>query len=117
MLNDSSIRRDFDLAIDCSGSKSGIPTALRYLRPTGTLVLKTTVAGSLEIDLAPLVIDEITVVGSRCGPFEVALENLAAGEIEVQSLITDRFSLDAAKTAFEKASCKSAGKVLFEISS
>ena len=117
LLSQTPSRREFDLAVDCSGSPTGIPTALDYLRPRGTLVLKTTVAGSHEIDLAPLVIDEITVVGSRCGPFDIALSALENERVEVESLITGRFPLEQASDAFVSATLHSHGKILLEVAS
>ena len=114
-LNVDQSRREFDLAVDCTGSESGIPTALKYLRPTGTLILKTTHAGDVGPNLAPLVIDEISVVGSRCGPFGVALQALVDGQIEVRSLISSRFGLAEAVAAFEQAAIKGESKVLIEV--
>ena len=59
---------------DCTGSTTGLPTALGLVRPLGTVVLKTTVAGTYTADLAPIVIDEVRVIGSRCGPFPKAID-------------------------------------------
>lgn len=109
--------REFDLAVDCTGSITGIPTALSWLRPRGTLVLKTTVAGDQYPNLAAIVIDEIQVIGSRCGPFERALAALAAKEIEVQSMITARFPIESAVQAFETATAPTQRKVLLELES
>ncbi|MEM7456965.1 MAG: alcohol dehydrogenase catalytic domain-containing protein [Planctomycetota bacterium] len=110
-LDAAAVRR-FDLAVDCTGSPTGIPTAMNYLRPRGTLVLKTTVADPEGPNLASLVIDEITVVGSRCGPFDVALAALHAGEVEVESLITGRIGLEEAVNALTHPGH---GKVLIEV--
>ena len=115
LLDQHLARREFDLAVDCSGSSSGMETAFCYLRPRGTLVLKTTIAGASEVNLAPIVIDEITVVGSRCGPFDVALQALENREIEVESLVTARFPLEKAVEALAIAAQKSQGKVLLEL--
>src|SRR6185295_2976254 len=68
-----------DLVVDCTGSETGLPTALTLVRPRGTIVLKTTVAGTQQMPWAPIVIDEVTIVGSRCGPFDRALAALDAG--------------------------------------
>src|SRR5690606_22096766 len=70
LLAEAAPDRSADLVVDCTGSPTGITTALQFVRPRGTIVLKTTVAGEQTLSLAPLVIDEITLVGSRCGPFE-----------------------------------------------
>ncbi len=67
--DENHLGRVCDVVIDATGAPSGLPTALALVRPCGTIVLKTTIASSYEVDLAPIVIDEIRVLGSRCGPF------------------------------------------------
>ena len=114
-LADQPAEKMSNLVVDCSGSTSGLSTALTYLRPRGTLVLKTTTADQYSLDLAPLVIDEITLVGSRCGPFPPALQALQQGHIETEALITARFGLDQCQEAFAAAAAPHQGKVLFEI--
>ena len=108
--------RVFDVVADCTGSKTGLPTALGMVEPCGTIVLKTTVAGEYSVDLAPIVIDEVRIVGSRCGPFEKAIKALSARMIDVRPLIGAVYSLDEAETAFAAASAKGARKVLMEVS-
>ncbi len=108
--------RAFDVVADCTGSKTGLPTALGLVRPCGTIVLKTTVAGHYQADLAPIVIDEVTIVGSRCGPFPRAIEALAEKRIDVAPLIGSIFPLDAAEQAFQAAGVNGAKKVLIDIS-
>jgi threonine dehydrogenase-like Zn-dependent dehydrogenase len=93
----------FDVVVDCSGRPSGFDLARRLLRPRGTLVLKSTFHGAHELAVAPLVIDEITVVGSRCGPFAPALRLLAQRMIEVDALLEAEYPLDRAVEAFERA--------------
>ncbi len=105
----------FDVVADCTGSKSGLPTALRLVRPCGTVVLKTTVAGDYTINLAPVVIDEVRVIGSRCGPFPPAIEALAAGRVDVRPLIASVRPLVEADEAFREASSPGARKVLLEM--
>jgi threonine dehydrogenase-like Zn-dependent dehydrogenase len=83
-------------------------------RPRGTLVLKSTVAASAEISLAPLVINEITVVGSRCGVFPPAIAALAAGSVDVESLISARLPLREAERALALAANPGVIKVLLE---
>jgi threonine dehydrogenase-like Zn-dependent dehydrogenase len=102
----------FDMVVDCTGSASGFDDALRLLRPRGTLVLKSTVAAKASLNLAPLVINEITVVGSRCGPVDKALDLLEQHRIDVAKLITDRYPLSGGLAAFNAASTRSALKVL-----
>jgi threonine dehydrogenase-like Zn-dependent dehydrogenase len=92
LLSEPLEERAADIVVDCTGSESGIPTALRLVRPRGTIVLKTTVAGDQTLAWAPFVIDEIALVGSRCGPFDRALEALEAGQIDVRPLISERVS-------------------------
>ena len=65
--------RSFNMAVECTGNPSGLPVAISALRPQGTLVLKSTYAEPLKLDTAPLVVDELQLVGSRCGPFDAAL--------------------------------------------
>jgi threonine dehydrogenase-like Zn-dependent dehydrogenase len=93
---------------------AGFEAALAATRPRGTLVLKSTVAGRHELDLAPVVIDEIQVLGSRCGPFAPALEALAAGEIDVASLVEDCLPLARGDAALRRAAERGARKVLVD---
>jgi len=83
-------RTPADLVVDATGGAAGFALAVGATRPRGTLVLKSTVAETAPLQLSPLVIDEITVVGSRCGPFEPALRALSAGDIDVHSLTAAR---------------------------
>jgi threonine dehydrogenase-like Zn-dependent dehydrogenase len=101
-----------DIVVDCTGSESGFPTALDLVRPRGTIVLKTTIAGTQTLSLAPVVVDEITVVGSRCGPFDRALDALANSLVEVHPLISDRFELSDGVRALERAAEPGVLKVL-----
>ncbi len=93
-------RRDQDVVIECTGRAEGFERALAFLRPRGTLVLKTTVAAGKPLNLAPVVIDEITVLGSRCGPFREAIALLAQKKVDVTSLISRRIKLEAAEALF-----------------
>ena len=104
-----------DLVVDCTGSETGLPTALQLVRPRGTIVLKTTVAGSQQMPWAPVVIDEVTIVGSRCGPFDRALAALDAGRISVLPLISGRFDLSRGVEALEAAKNRGALKVLLDV--
>lgn len=106
--------RCWDVVVEATGSPSGLELARRALRPRGTLVLKSTYHGEVTLDLAPFVVDEITVVGSRCGPFAPALELLAAGRIDPTPLIEARYPLASALEAFEAAARPGAMKVLLE---
>jgi threonine dehydrogenase-like Zn-dependent dehydrogenase len=115
LLSDDLPQRSFDIVVDCTGSESGLPTALTLVRPRGTIVLKTTVAGAQTLAWAPFVIDEVTLLGSRCGPFDRALNALEHGLVDVEPLITDRFSLSNGLMALERAQQKGVLKVLLEM--
>jgi threonine dehydrogenase-like Zn-dependent dehydrogenase len=104
-----------DLVVDCTGSETGLPTALQLVRPRGTIVLKTTVAGSQQMPWAPVVIDEVTIVGSRCGPFDRALTALDAGRNSVLPLISGRFDLSQGVAALESAKGRGTLKVLLDV--
>ncbi len=93
--------QSFDIVVDCTGSASGLPLALRLVRPRGTIIMKTTIASEHQLSLAAIVIDEITVVGSRCGPFDQAIQALQDKSIDVSNLITHRYPLDAVHDAMQ----------------
>ena len=102
------------LVIEATGSPEGFEAAVAATRPRGTLVLKSTVAEQRKVDLARIVIDELRVVGSRCGPFPPALRALEMGTIDVRSLISDRLGLDEADEALRRAKSPDQLKVLIE---
>jgi threonine dehydrogenase-like Zn-dependent dehydrogenase len=103
-------RRSAHVVIDCTGNAEGFATALELVRPRGTIVLKSTYAGLPQIDLSRVAVDEVSVVGSRCGPFEAALRIIP--EVDVQSMIERIYPLDEALTAFEHATHRGVLKVL-----
>lgn len=105
-----------DLVVEATGSPAGFEAAVAATRPRGTLVLKSTCAAPAPLNLAPLVINEITVVGSRCGSFAPALRALAAGSIEVRPLISARLPLAEAVQALQLAGSPGVLKVLLTIS-
>jgi threonine dehydrogenase-like Zn-dependent dehydrogenase len=115
-LSDPIDERSADIVVDCTGSESGLPTALKLVRPRGTIVLKTTVAGMQSMAWAPFVIDEVTLVGSRCGPFDQALAALEKGLVQVLPLVSDRFPLSRGIDALARAQTKPVLKVLFDVS-
>jgi threonine dehydrogenase-like Zn-dependent dehydrogenase len=115
LLADVQGERIADIVVECTGSESGLPTALKLVRPRGTIVLKTTVAGAQTLPWAPFVIDEISLVGSRCGPFDQALDGLANGRVDVLSLITDRFDLSHGLAALQRAQTRPVLKVLLDV--
>ena len=103
---------EFDVAVEASGSPTGFALALNLLHPRGVLVLKSTFQGVTEIDAARLVVEEITVVGSRCGRFAPALELLKTKAVEVESLITEEFALADGVEAMRRAAEFGVMKVL-----
>jgi threonine dehydrogenase-like Zn-dependent dehydrogenase len=107
--------RSADIVVDCTGSATGLPTALGLVKPRGTVVLKTTVAGEQTMAYAPFVIDEVTLVGSRCGPFAPALEALDRGAVEVRPLISQSFDLSNGIEALRSAGEKGVLKVLLNV--
>jgi threonine dehydrogenase-like Zn-dependent dehydrogenase len=111
-LSDITPRHDQDVVIDCTGSAGGFELAMQLVRPRGTIVLKSTVAAGKAMNLAPLVIDEIQVIGSRCGPFREAIRALAEKQIDVASLIHRRMKLEQGVEAMELASRPGVLKVI-----
>ncbi len=105
LLEDMLIKQQWDIVVDCTGCASGFKIASGLVRPRGTLVLKSTFVPQADepIDLSQLVINEVTLTGSRCGPFANAINTLAADKVEVNGLITSRFKLEDGVAAFEKA--------------
>lgn len=114
LLNDLKVEKVYDVVVEATGSISGFETALALTKPRGVLVLKSTIAASKEFNLAPIVIDEITVLGSRCGQFPAALRLLQAERIDFSPLISARYKADEAIKAFEKNKEKDVLKVLIE---
>ena len=115
LLNDFKIEKIYDVVVEATGSVNGFETSLALTKPRGVLVLKSTVATGKELNLAPIVIDEITVLGSRCGQFPPALRLLESGKIDFSPLISGVYSLDDAKEAFEKNKEKDTLKVLLKM--
>jgi threonine dehydrogenase-like Zn-dependent dehydrogenase len=105
-------QREFDVVVEASGAAPGFKLALDLLRPKGKLVLKSTFHGSTEIDAARIVVDEISIVGSRCGRFEPALDLLKKNAVDVNSLISEEHSLSNALKAMNRAKTRGILKVL-----
>jgi len=104
-----------DVVVECTGHASGFALACQFLRPRGTLVLKSTYAESLTVDMSRLVVDEVTLIGSRCGPFPPALDLLARKRVDVTSLIQARYPLKDGVLALEKAAQPGRLKVILDI--
>jgi threonine dehydrogenase-like Zn-dependent dehydrogenase len=105
----------YDIVVEATGSPTGFALARRAICPRGVFVLKSTYAGKVEVDFSSLVVDEITLVGSRCGPFAPALRLLAAGTVDPRPLILARYPLSEGVAAFEHAAQPGVFKVLLEI--
>lgn len=106
--------RLYDCVVEASGSPSGLRLALDLVRPRGTVVLKSTFHGAVELDTSRVVVDEISIVGSRCGRFEAALGMLERGEVDPRGLISSRFSLSDGVEAIDRAGRDGVMKVLIE---
>ena len=104
--------RTFDTVVEASGASAGFALALQLLRPRGTLVLKSTFHGATEFAAARVVVDEINIVGSRCGRFAPALELLAADAVDVDSLISEEYALTDGVRALARAGESGVLKVL-----
>ena len=104
--------RLFDIVVEATGSASGLEFGLGAVRPRGTLILKSTLAGDHQVSLASIVINEINVIGSRCGPFPDALNALAARQISVAPLVEEIYSLDDGVEAVAHAAGRGARKIL-----
>ena len=104
-----------DIAVECTGNPDGLELARSAVRPRGTIVLKSTYAGRTTLDIARIVVDEVTLVGSRCGPFAPALRLLAERRVDVAPLVHARFPLGDAVAAFAEAARPGVLKVLVEM--
>lgn len=102
----------FDLVVEATGSPAGMPRALELVRPRGTIVWKSTHHQPARFDAAPLVVNEVTVIGSRCGRFEPALELLRTGKVDLSKMISAKFPLGQATRALSLASRQGIRKVL-----
>jgi threonine dehydrogenase-like Zn-dependent dehydrogenase len=109
------LNRFFDVVVEASGSESGFATALDLLKPRGKMVLKSTFQGKTNLEMWRVVVDEITIVGSRCGKFAPALELLASNQVDVESLISEEFPLSKGIEAMSRAAEKGVMKVLLKM--
>jgi 2-desacetyl-2-hydroxyethyl bacteriochlorophyllide A dehydrogenase len=106
---------EMDLVVDATGSPSGFDLATYSVRPRGKIVLKSTYAGSMAVDLSSLVVNEITLIGSRCGPFNPALELLASRQVDPTPLISKVYQLEDGVSAYRKAREAGVFKVIFKL--
>lgn len=107
--------KSFDVVVEATGRVSGFETSLSLVKPRGVLVLKSTIATGKELNLAPIVIDEITVLGSRCGQFAPALRLMEKNVIDFSKLVSAKLSFDDAILGFEKNKEKNTIKILLEM--
>ena len=107
--------KSFDVVVEATGRVSGFETSLSLVKPSGVLVLKSTIATGKELNLAPIVIDEITVLGSRCGQFAPALRLMEKNVIDFSKLVSAKLSFDDAILGFEKNKEKNTIKILLEM--
>jgi len=112
---DDAIEPGADMVVEVTGSVAGLARAFELARPMGTVVLKTTVAGATPAPMALPVINELTILGSRCGPFPPAIEALALGNVTVGQLITEVHPIDDGPAALERAAAKDVMKVLISL--
>jgi threonine dehydrogenase-like Zn-dependent dehydrogenase len=105
---------EFNFVVDATGSPKGLSQAISMCRPRGTVVMKSTIHGQVPIDTAPVIVNEITLVGSRCGRFEPAIRMLTKSKIRVDEMISDVMPLSSAAKAFERANERGVLKVLLQ---
>lgn len=114
LVEDAAKLERADIVVECTGAPEGLALATTLVRPRGTIVLKTTIHGAPAQATTPWVIDEVTLVGSRCGPMAPALRLLAAGLVDPRPLISRRFPLEDALEAFRAAADPANVKVLLD---
>ena len=114
LLNEINVDNSYDVVVEATGSVSGFETSLGLVKPRGVLVLKSTIATGKELNLAPIVINEITVLGSRCGQFPPALNLLKNKRIDFKPFISKIYSVDDAIEAFEANKSKETIKILMK---
>ena len=106
--------RRWDMVVEATGSTDGFALARKAVRPRGTLVMKSTYKGEMSVSFSSIVVDEINIVGSRCGPFEPALRLMESRQVDPTVLIGDEFKLGDALKAFERAAEPGVLKVLVQ---
>jgi threonine dehydrogenase-like Zn-dependent dehydrogenase len=114
-LADDALEGGADVVVEATGRAEGLAHALKLVRPEGTVVLKSTVAGNSTLDLSLPVINEVRIIGSRCGPFRPALEALASGAVEVRPLVSETFELSEGVYALQRAAARGIMKVLIHV--
>lgn len=108
-------KRNADIVVDCTGTADGLKDSLTIVKPRGIIILKSTYHGNSSVNLSQISVDEIKVVGSRCGPFDAALRLLSAGLVDVRSLIEVRYEFNDALKAMKHAKQVGVMKVILEM--
>jgi threonine dehydrogenase-like Zn-dependent dehydrogenase len=111
-LNEQGLSQSFDVVIEASGSATGLPMAIALTRPRGAIVLKSTHHGETSADLSAMVVNELHIIGSRCGRFAPALDLLARRAMNIRSLISQEYPIEDGLKAFQQAAAPSTMKVL-----
>lgn len=114
LVSDLPAERDFDLVVEATGSPDGMAAALDLVRPRGTVVVKSTMRNRPPVDLSKLVVDEVTIIGSRCGPFPAALRHLAEEPGALEGMVSARYPLEEVALAFARSQEPGVLKVLLE---
>jgi len=115
-LEEQALNQSFDVVVEASGSATGLPMAIRLTRPCGTIVMKSTYHGQTATDLSQVVVNELRIVGSRCGRFSPAIDLLAGRAVDVRSLISHEFAIEDGLAAFAQAAATATMKVLLRFS-
>lgn len=111
---DSNDEKKYDLVIEATGNDSGFSDTMKLIRPRGTVILKSTIASQNKLDLTPAVVNEVTVIGSRCGIFRPAINALESGSVSVEELVDSIYPLEKFQQAFEHAKKPGALKILLK---
>ena len=106
--------KKYDLVVDATGTVDGFALARKYVRPRGTIVLKSTYRGNQEVNFSSIVVDEVTLLGSRCGPFEPALKLLSSGKVNPSPLVEAVYPIEQGVTAFKHAASPGVLKILLK---
>jgi alcohol dehydrogenase len=107
-------KAEYGWVVDATGSGEGLRQAVQMTKPRGTVVMKSTVHGTMRLDSAPMIVNEITLIGSRCGRFEPALRLLRTGQVRVNDLISEILPLKDAERAFRRAARPGVLKVILQ---
>lgn len=108
------VAKKYNVVVEATGSSAGFLLALNSIRPRGKIIMKSTYKGDVEVNFSALVVDEVTLIGSRCGPFEPALQLLAHGQVDLMPLVEAVYPLEHGQAAFEQAALPGMLKILIQ---